>query len=189
VHAALFVAEQAPQVPFGWQAAVAPEHSPSATQPRHTWVVPSHTGLVDWHCVPARHATQTPVVVSHVGFVVAHAVAFVAEHAPHAPDGSHAGVAPPQSASAAQARHVLVPGSHTGLLPPHCAAVVQTVQVPDAASQVVTAPVHEVVFVGEQTPQRPEGWHAGAAPPHSPSAAHPRHTCVVASQVGFAPPH
>jgi hypothetical protein len=86
VHAVLFVAEHAPQVPLGWQAAVAPPHSPSATQPRQMWVVPSHTGLAAWHCAPARHATQVPVVVSHVGFVAAHAVALLTEHAPHAPE-------------------------------------------------------------------------------------------------------
>jgi hypothetical protein len=63
------------------------------------------------------------------------------------------------------------------------------VQVPEAASQVVTAPVHTVVFVAEQTPQLPDGSQAGAAPPHSPSPAQPRHTCVAVSHVGFAPPH
>jgi hypothetical protein len=119
VHAVLFVAEHAPQVPFGWQAAAEPPHSPSATQPRHTCVVPSHTGLAAWHCVFARHATHVPVIVWHVGLVATHAVAFVTEHAPHAPEGWHAGVAPPQSASPAQARHVLVPASQTGFVPPH----------------------------------------------------------------------
>jgi hypothetical protein len=84
---------------------------------------------------------------------------------------------------------VLVPTSQTGFVPPHCAAVVHTVQVPEAASQVVTAPVHSVVFVAEQTPQEPAGWQAGVAPPHSPSLAQPRHTCVAVSHVGLAPPH
>lgn len=45
-HAIVFVAEHAPHAPLGSQAAVVPPHSPSASQPRHTCVTPSHTGLV-----------------------------------------------------------------------------------------------------------------------------------------------
>jgi hypothetical protein len=84
---------------------------------------------------------------------------------------------------------LLVPASQTGFVPPHWAAVVHTVHVPEATSQVVTAPVHNVVFVAEQTPHVPASWQAGVAPPHSPSPAHPRHTCVAVSHVGFAAPH
>jgi hypothetical protein len=60
-----------------------------------------------------------PPVVSHTGVAPAHAVAFVVEHAPHAPLGSQAAVAPLQSASPPHARHVFVPVSHTGFVPPH----------------------------------------------------------------------
>jgi len=60
-----------------------------------------------------------PPVVSHTGVAPAHAAVFVVEHAPHAPLGWHAGVAPLQSASPAHARHVFVLVLHTGLVPPH----------------------------------------------------------------------
>ena len=60
-----------------------------------------------------------PPVVSHSGVGPAQAVAFVPEHAPHAPLGWHAAVAPPQSASPEHARQVFVPVSHTGFVPPH----------------------------------------------------------------------
>jgi hypothetical protein len=60
-----------------------------------------------------------PPAVSHSGVGPWHAVAFVAEHAPHAPLGWHAVVAPPQSASPVHARQVFVLVSHTGFVPPH----------------------------------------------------------------------
>jgi hypothetical protein len=47
------------------------------------------------------------------------AVALPAEHSPHAPEAWQAGVAPWQSASAAQARQVCAVVSHTGIAPPH----------------------------------------------------------------------
>ena len=58
------------------------------------------------------------------------ALAFVAEHWPHAPDASHAGVAPPHSPSLAQARQAWVAVLHTGVEPPHCALDVHGTQVP-----------------------------------------------------------
>jgi hypothetical protein len=54
-------------------------------------------------------ATQVAVATSQAGVVPEHSASFVVEHAPHAPDASHAGFAPPQSASEPQARHVCVP--------------------------------------------------------------------------------
>jgi hypothetical protein len=39
----------------------------------------------------------------------------------------------------------------------------------------------------EHWPQAPEGWQAGAAPPHSPSPAQPRHSLVAPSQTGVLP--
>jgi hypothetical protein len=57
-------------------------------------------------------------------------VAFVAEHVPHEPLGWQAGVAPPQSASLAQARHVCVVVLHAGVVPPHCALDVHGTHVP-----------------------------------------------------------
>ncbi|HEX4405119.1 MAG TPA: hypothetical protein VH560_09855 [Polyangia bacterium] len=119
-HAAAFVVEHAPHAPLGSHAAVVPPHSPSASQPRHTCVTPSQTGLVAVvHALAARQATHVPPVVSHNGVAPLQAVAFVVEHAPHAPLGWHAAVAPLQSVSPAHARHVFVPVSHTGFVPPH----------------------------------------------------------------------
>ena len=59
--------------------------------------------------------------------------AFVAEHSPHAPEGSQAGVVPPHSPSPAQARHALIERSHTGVAPPHWALDVQGTHTPRAA--------------------------------------------------------
>ena len=44
-HAVVFVVEHAPHAPLGWHTAVAPPHSPSTSQPRHTCVTPSQIGL------------------------------------------------------------------------------------------------------------------------------------------------
>jgi hypothetical protein len=149
----------------------------------------SHTGDVGTaHAAADRQPTQVPAGASQTGVAPVHAAALVLEHAPQAPDGSQAGVAPPQSASPAHARHVCVVVLQTGFVPPHWAFVVHDAQVPVAASQAATGPVHFEAFVAEQTPHAPEGSHAGVAPPHSPSPEHPRHTCVVASHVGVVPP-
>jgi len=54
----------------------------------------------------------------------------VAEHWPQAPDASQAGVAPPHSPSAAQARQACVAVLQTGVVPPHWAFDVHGTQVP-----------------------------------------------------------
>ena len=59
------------------------------------------------------------------------ALAFVAEHCAHAPDPWQAGVAPPQSPSAAQARQACVPVLQTGVVPLHWAFDTHGTQVPD----------------------------------------------------------
>jgi len=114
---------------------------------------------------------------------------FVAEHSPHAPVGWHAGVVPPHSPSAAQARHALIERSHTGVAPPHCALDVHGTQTPRASSQAGVAPVHRDVFVAEHWPHAPVDWQAGVAPPQSPSALHARQLCNVVSQTGVVPEH
>jgi hypothetical protein len=48
-----------------------------------------------------------------------HREVLASEHWPQAPEGWQAGVAPPQSPSAAQARQVCVATLHTGMVPPH----------------------------------------------------------------------
>ena len=57
-------------------------------------------------------------------------LALVAEHWPQAPDASQAGVAPPHSPSAAQARQTWVVVLQTGVVVPHCAFEVHGTQVP-----------------------------------------------------------
>jgi hypothetical protein len=62
-----------------------------------------------------------------------HWLAFVAEHWPQAPVGWQAGVAPPQSVSAAQARQAWVVVLQMGVVPPHWALETQGTQMPPAA--------------------------------------------------------
>ena len=62
-----------------------------------------------------------------------HRLALVAEHWPHAPEGSQAGVAPPHSPSPAQARQVCEAVLQTGVVPPHWAFDRHGTQLPDAA--------------------------------------------------------
>jgi hypothetical protein len=187
----MLVAEHAPHAPDGWHAGVAPPQSASATQPRQTWVAPSHTGSLPVHVAPVRQPTQAPRATSHIDVPPMQAVMLVAEHAPHAPEGWQAGVAPPQSASLAQARHMFVPVSQTGLVAPHWPGAVHEAHVPVVASQPATGPEHWVVFVAEQTPHAPDGWQAGVDgdPAQSASLAQAWQTCVVALQTGVAPPH
>jgi hypothetical protein len=45
------------------------------------------TGVVPEHCAFDVHGTQVPVVVKQTGVAPEQAVALVAEHWPHAPDG------------------------------------------------------------------------------------------------------
>jgi hypothetical protein len=111
------------------------------------------------------------------------------EHSPQAPVGWQAGVVPPHSPSAAQARQVCVAVLHTGVVPPHCAFDVHGTQTPAATLQAGVAPMQSVALVAEQTPQAPDVWQAGVEPPQSPSPAHARQVCVAALQIGVAPPH
>jgi hypothetical protein len=76
--------------------------------------------------------TQVAVGTSQAGVAPEHFVALVAEQTPHEPLGWQAGVAPPQSASLAQARQVCVAALQAGVVPPHCAAETQGTQVPPA---------------------------------------------------------
>ena len=85
------------------------------------------------------------------------AVAFEIEHWPQAPEGWQAGVAPPHSASSAQARQVWVVVLQTGATPPHWAFDVHGTQVPVEIRQAGVPPVQSLALVAEQTPQAPEG--------------------------------
>jgi hypothetical protein len=86
LHFVALVAEHCPHAPVGWQAGVAPPHSLSAAQARHTCVAVLQTGVVPEHCAFDVHGTQVAVATSHAGVAPVQAVVFVAEHCPHAPD-------------------------------------------------------------------------------------------------------
>ena len=129
-QAAMLVAEQAPQVPFGWQAGVDPPQSPSRVQPRQVFVVVSQIGLMPPHCEALVQETQVPVAPSQPATGPLHFPVLVEEQTPQTPLGWQAGMDPPQSTSDAQPRQACVAGLHTGVDPPHPALVRQPTQVP-----------------------------------------------------------
>jgi hypothetical protein len=63
-------------------------------------------GLLPLHWALVTHDTQLPLPVLQNGVVPVQSVVLPAEHWPQAPDGSHAGVEPPQSLSPPQPRQV-----------------------------------------------------------------------------------
>ena len=69
------------------QTGVAPPHSASAAHARHVCVAPSQTGVPAAQSADATQDTQSPSFVSQSAVAPVHAVAFVTEHAPQAPDG------------------------------------------------------------------------------------------------------
>ena len=85
----------------------------------------------------------------HTGVVPVHAVAFEAEHCPHAPEDSQAGVVPPHSLSPEHPRQVCVAPLHTGVVPPQSAFAVQRTHVPVVVSQTGVAPEQAMVFPAE----------------------------------------
>jgi hypothetical protein len=188
-QAVALVAEHWPHAPEDSHAGVAPPQSPSLAQARHVCVPALHTGLVPPHWVLLTQPTQLCVVVLHTGVAPPHWVAFVAEHWPHAPDGSQAGVLPPQSLSAEQRSHTCVAWLHTGVVPAHCALVTHEAQVPVAVLQTGVEPVHCVLLVPEHTPHAPLGSHAGVPPWQSASPVQARQVPVAVLQTGFVPLH
>ncbi len=153
----MLVAEQAPQVPFGWQAGVAPPQSPSRVQPRQVFVVVSQMGLVPPHWEAVVQERQVPVDWSQPETGPLHFEVLVAEQTPQMPFGWQAGVAPPQSASDPQPRQACVAGSHTGVGPLHPALVRQPTQVPLVASHRLVDPTHRRALLAEQAAQAPFG--------------------------------
>jgi hypothetical protein len=87
VHFVVFVAEQVPQAPLGWQAGVAPPHSPSPLQPRQACVVGSQVGVAPAHWALDTQPTQVPVGTLQTGVVPVQWTVFVDEQPPHAPLG------------------------------------------------------------------------------------------------------
>jgi hypothetical protein len=212
LHAEAFVAEHWPQAPEDSHAGVLPPQSTSPAQARHVCVAPLQTGVVPLQSAFAVQRTHTPAVASHTGVPPVHFVALPAEHWPHAPDGSQAGVAPPHSPSPPQARHVCVAPLQMGVVPLQSAFAVQRTHTPAVVSHTGVPPVHFVVLPAEHWPHAPDGSHAGVVPPHSPSppqarqvrnagsqmgvepaqspfARQPTHVFVVVLQIGVAPPH
>ena len=181
--------EHWPQAPEGWQAGVAPPQSTSPPQARQACVAVLHTGLVPPHWAFDVHGTQVPVAMKQAGVAPVHLLALVAEQMPHEPLGWHAGVAPLQSLSPAQARQVCVAVLQTGVAPPHWAFDTQATQLPPLVSQTGVAPLHWFALVAEHWPQAPQGSHAGVPPPHSPSPPQARQACVAVLQIGLLPLH
>ena len=133
--------------------------------------------------------TQVALATSQTGVAPEQADPLVAEHWAQAPVDWQAGVAPPQSLSAAQARQAWVVVLQTGVVPPHWAFEVHGTQVPLGVKQTGVAPEQAVALVAEHWAQAPVDWQAGVAPPHSPSPAQARQVWVVVLQTGVAPPH
>ena len=183
-------AEHWPHAPLGWQAGVAPApHSPSPAHARHVCVAVLHTGAVPPHCALVTHGTHVADGTSHAGVAPEHRLALVAEQTPHAPLGWQAGVAPPQSLSPPHARQVCVVRLHTGVAPPQPALAMQPTHTPGPMSHAGVAPVHRLLSLAEHWPHAPPGWHAGVAPPHSPSPPQARQTWVATLHTGVVPPH
>ena len=117
--------------------------------------MPLHTGVAPPQSAFAVQRTQVAVVVRQTGVAPVHFETLPAEHWPHAPVGSQAGVAPPQSTSPAHARHVFVPVLHTGVMPLQSALATHVTQVPEVVLQSSVEPVQAVLFVAEQPPHAP----------------------------------
>jgi hypothetical protein len=188
-HSVRLLAEHWPHTPLGWHAGVAPPHGASLVQPRQVCEPGSQTGAAAPQSALLRHATQKPLFVSHSGVAPVQRVVFVAEHCVHAPVAKQAGVAPPHSASPAQARHVVVASSQTGRVPPQVAFVVHGTQVPLPMLQAGVALEHCDVLLAEHWPHAPLTSQAGVTPPHSTSPPQARQVFVAASQTGVASPH
>jgi hypothetical protein len=159
----------------------------SPTHALHVCVVPLHTGVVPLQSAFAVQRTQVPVVARQTGVPTVHLDTLPAEHWPHAPVGSHAGVAPLQSTSPPQARHVFVPVLQTGVMPLQSALAVQRTQLFVVALHTGVPPTHAVAFVVEHWPHAPVSSQAGVVPPHSPSPPQARHTKNDGSQMGLLP--
>jgi hypothetical protein len=115
-----------------------------------------HAGVAPAQSVLARHATQLPVATLQTPAAPEHWVLFVAEQAPHEPDGWHAGAPPPHSASAVHARHACVVPSQNGIPPAQSAEATHPTQVPVVNWQTEVGPVHWLLFVGEHSAQAPD---------------------------------
>lgn len=80
VHLVLFVAEQIPHAPDGWQAGVDPPQSASPVHARQVCVLASQAGVVPPQSALARQRTHFPALVSQRGVEPVHWMLLVAEH-------------------------------------------------------------------------------------------------------------
>jgi len=183
----------------------------SAAQPTHVFVAGLQTGVTPPQFALVKQAAHVPVAVLQTGFAPVQAVALVAEHCPHEPDASQAGVAPLQFASVVQPTQtwvvvlhtgvaplqfapvrqptqVFVAVLHTGVAPLQFAFVVQATQVLVVVLQAGVAPVHLVAFVDEQSPHAPEASQAGSAAGQLASFTQGPQTCVVVLHTGALVP-
>jgi hypothetical protein len=165
--------------------------APSVVQATQVRVTIEHTGVTPPQWLSLRQATQTPTpdAVSQRGAAAGQCETSAAVQAAQAPLERQIGVAPPHSASDAQARQVCAVPSQTGEVPPHWAFERQPTQVPDKVLQTGTAPPHRVALLAEHWPQAPAGWQAGSIPPQSVSPPHARQAWKIGSHTGLAPPH
>jgi hypothetical protein len=79
--------EHWPQAPLGWQAGVAPLHSPSDPQARQVCVAVLQTGFVPPHWAFDVQGTQVAEGASQTGVPPVQRVALVAEQTPQVPFG------------------------------------------------------------------------------------------------------
>ena len=188
VHAAAFDAEHWPHAPPGWHAGVAPLHSPSPAQARHTCVVRLQTGVAPPQPVLATQPTQTPgpsvARGGRAGAQAALARRALAARAARLTGRRRAAavaVARARAAGVAWCCRRLACRRRTGL------TITHATHVPVGAWHSGVVPVHAVALPAEHWPHAPPGWHAGVAPPHSLSPAQPRHEWNAGSQTGVAP--
>jgi hypothetical protein len=149
--------------------------------------VGEQTGVTPPQFASLRQATQTPTPdeTSQRGADAGQCETSAAVQGAQAPLGRQIGADGLHSAFDAQARQARAPPSHTGVVPLHSLLVKQPTQVPAPVSQTGVAPLQRVALVAEHWPQRPAGWQAGIAPPHSSSAAQPRQAWKIGSQTGL----
>ena len=166
-----------------------PPHSPSPAQARHTCVVRLHTGVAPAaaRVRDAAHADARADVARRGRARAAAALARRALAARAARLARRRRAAALAVARAARGSCALAP-SQIGVVAAALGVDVRhATHVPVGVWHSGVVPVHAVPFPAEHWPHAPPGWHAGVAPPHSPSPAQPRQEWNAGSQTGVAP--
>jgi len=129
--------------------------------------------------------THVPVGKSQIVVSPMHWPSFVLEHWPQAPENSHAGVDPPQSASDAQGLHL--PPLQMGVLPPQSMLVRHWAHVLLDVQRGVAPPPQSMseAHVTQSPAAGPVVAHTGVVPPQSAVPLQARHVSFVVSQIGF----